>query len=1154
MKLITLFIIIACLHVSAASFAQRVTLSEKNAPLSEVFDKIQKQSGYQFFYKGNLLQDTKVSVNVKDVTVPDAMDAALKNLPITYTITNNIIVIKEREVAPKPVEKANDPPSPPVTITGKVTDSLGTPLINATVAFKGTTKATITDDKGEFTITANIGDVLTISYIGYKTKEVKIITAGLNLFIQLSQENGRLKEVVVSNGYQTLSAEKATGAYDHIDNQMLNRSVGSNVLQRLQGIATGLQGTGLSDAINQTGTDPNLRSIGYTIRGIATVSVNTSPLIVLDNFPYEGDLNNINPNDIESVTILKDAAAASIWGAHAGNGVIVLTSKHGNLNHPITVDFNATTTISDKPNLFEQPGFLSSNDYINTEEYLFKKGYYDGALSNTYNYPAYTPIVGILAQQRAGQISQAQANNQIDTYRHLDIRNDEEKYFYHGALNQQYSLGLNGGGNNMSYYISFGWDKNKGNSGDEFDRKTIKANLNFQPIKKLYINTSIGYTLDNSIPSPLSTVSLPSAPYEMLANAHGGALPTTYQYSTPFIDSLKKLGFLDWNYYPLNEYRDRSRNFGNHNLNLSVNARYKITNYLDINAVYQNNYQNINGTDYTSPQAYSVINALNTFSQYNPSTGAITSLYPHGGTYVINNTLSYQNNYRIQANLNKSIGQHGMLNGLLGMEIEQLKTNGSTNTYDGYNPQFGTFNNNLDFVNYYPINPSGYGIIGYPDAGISGTEYRYLSYFGNLGYSYQDKYSISLTGRKDGSNLFGVNPNDKFNLLWSVGAGWNIDKEDFYQLNWLPNLKFRATYGFNGNIYNAPGYSVGYSGVVYLTGAQAISRLTAPNPNLSWEKVRNINIAIDFQSKNNILYGSIDLYHKDGLRLVEPVNQAPSSGFATYLGNAGNTKGKGLELSLNSDILKGKFKWTSSLIASFNKDILTEYNYPNTSGLAGSKLVGYPLYSVFAYKWAGLDPVNGNPRGYLNGKVSENYGSIINNYKPDSLVYIGSGTPTSYGSWINNFSYKELTLSFRIAYEMGWYFRKPSSSGNIADLLSGYGYDYSQAWQKPGDEQHTNVPSYIYPGDPQRAQFYQNSQINVLNGNNIRLKDIRIEYDLSELVKRCGLSRLNIFCYSSNFGGSAILWRANKFNIDPDASTSIPSPFTIAFGLQATLK
>lgn len=1166
MKLTTLLLIIALVQASAATSYSQVKLSAKNESLESVFVTLKAQTGYTFFYDLKDVKDAKVTVELNDVSLKDALDKCFDGLGLTYKIKSKTVFVLKSEVQtqPKSEQQQNPPPAPPVTITGKVTDSVGTPLIGATISIKGTKTAVITDDKGEFQIKANQGDVLLISFIGYKPREITLTSSTNNIVIPLMPAISGLKEVVISNGYQKISAERATGSYDYIDNQLINRSVGANILDRLTGVASGLQvRPGIDPTLNGPSNIINSSPVPATksviIRGIATISsnVNATPLVVVDDFPYIGNINNINPNDIESISILKDAAAASIWGSQAGNGVIVITTKHGKLRQKMQVDFYANATILSKPNLFDNPNYIGTNAYINTETYLFNKGYYNNTLTNTSTYPAYSPIVSILAQQRAGTISATDAANQINAYRNFDVRSDENKYFYQTGLNQQYSLGLSGGSNDLSYRIGTGWDNNKATSvGNTFNRKTLSAVTTYLPLKGLEINTDISYAQyqNNELDQPSV-----GPTYERLADANGSALPITYSYTSAYINSLVQQGYLDWNYYPLNELHNTSNQYLNRDLKLNVGVTYKITNFLNVQAQYQNETQNSERDYLQNQQSYFVTNLINTYSQYDPSSNTLTQVYPLGALYTKYLDNYDNNNYRLQANFNKNIGEH-QVTGLLGAEVGETSTKLSTVQYDGYDPQFGTFNDNLDFFTSFSKTPTGSSTLPSLSIGNGVTELRKVSYFANLGDSYKDRYTLSLTARKDGSNIFGVNTNDRFNLLWSVGGAWNINKEEFYHLDWLPNLTTRLSYGFSGNVYNGSGYTVGSYGQSTYTSLPDIIGLTAPNPNLTWETVRQLNLGLGFALINNILYGSIDAYRKDGLNLIESIPIARVTGFTSYTGNAANTKGKGLELNLNSDIIRGKFKWTANLLANFNADIITKYNTTLNSSYFyqnSPDVVGKPVSAIYSYKWAGLDPANGNPRGYLNGQVSENYSKIISNYKPDSLVYNGSAIPTAYGTLRNNFTYHKLTLSVMVGYEAGFYFRKPSTTGNYTSLLSGIMPEYAKAWQQPGDELTTNVPSFIYPANTQRATFYQYSQVLVKNGANIRLNDIHLEYDLSDMAKHIGFSRLSVFSYARI---NKLLWTANKDHLDPDgqynysAGDWIANPFTLSFGLTATLK
>src|SRR5690242_11626999 len=279
-------------------------------------------------------------------------------------------------------------------LTGKVVNQKGEPVPGATIKIKGENMGATTDEKGAFTLTGfHSNDMMMVSAIGYQTAEIKL-NGQKELSISLKPDVRELSQVTISTGYQEIPKERATGSFDFIDNKTLNQQVGTNILNRLDGVASAV----LFPKQNlQKGPD-------FMIRGLSTINGPKNPLIIVNNFPYDGDINNINPNDVESVTILKDAAASSIWGVRAGNGVVVITTKKGRFNQPLKVDFNTDVIVSGKPNL-SSLRTISSRDYIDVEEMLFDKGYYNSRLNNTYSFPAVSPVVEILAKQKAGLIS-----------------------------------------------------------------------------------------------------------------------------------------------------------------------------------------------------------------------------------------------------------------------------------------------------------------------------------------------------------------------------------------------------------------------------------------------------------------------------------------------------------------------------------------------------------------------------------------------------------------------------------------------------------------------------------------------------------------------------------------------------------------------------
>jgi hypothetical protein len=443
---------------------------------------------------------------------------------------------------------------------------------------------------------------------------------------------------------------------------------------------------------------------------------------------------------------------------------------------------------------------------------------------------------------------------------------------------------------------------------------------------------------------------------------------------------------------------------------------------------------------------------------------------------------------------------------------------------------------------------------------------RFRSYFGNAAYTYKNRYTVSASGRIDGSNLFGVNTNQKSVPLWSTGIKWDVDREGFYHIDWLPILKLRATYGYNGNLNNTlTAYTTAqYTGPATLTGLSYANDLTAPNANLRWEKDRVMNAGVDFGLKKNMLSGHLDYYMKKGTDLIGDETLAPSSGYVnpstggySYRGNFAAMTGHGLDLDITSKNIDRSFKWTTCFLLSFNTDKVTRYE----GTLSPESLVQNPIQaiypvvrrsvnSLFSYKWGGLDQ-NGNPQGYINKGLSTNYGSLIT---PDSLsdiVYSGPSRPTIFGGLNNAFTWKSWTLLVNISYKMHYYFRRTSINyyGLFYDWAGNK--DFSRRWQKPGDEKSTSVPAMTYPDNQSRDEFYTYSEVLATKGDQVRLQDVSLSYNLGRRQwAKLPFTNLQVYLYANNLG---IIWRANKEGLDPDVVTgSYPNPRTIAAGIKAS--
>lgn len=1049
-----------------------------------------------------------------------------------------------------------------------------TPLPGATVLDGKTAKLTVTDANGRFKIsTADSSGILKISFIGYKTLQVGFGASNLmDLTIYMISDASVLKEVIVSTGFQKLPKERATGSFVQIDSALINRRVSTDILSRLEGVVPGL-------LFNRNSVSSANGSTDISIRGHSTLFSNDQPLIVLDNFPYDGDLNNINPNDVASITVLKDAAAASIWGVRSGNGVIVVTSKKGKMNQKLAVEFNSNLTICQKPNLFYDPNYLNSNDFINVEQTLFSNGYYNSALSS--GYQVVSPVIQILANQRAGTISAADATAQINGLRGIDVRDQLQQYFYRTSADQQYNLNFRGGGMNSDYFLSLGYDNDLSNQvGNWNDRITINSSYNFYPIKNLQFSAGLFYTkTDNKENSPLSGIKSINGksqvyPYAQVADASGNALPIVHAYAQSFINSPANATYLDWNYRPLDELHSADNTSGSFDNRINLGLKYTLPAGLsaELKYVFENTESSYN--NYYSQDTYYARNLINQFTQKNPD-GSLSYPIPVGGILQQSNASLNSQHLRGQLNYSKDWNQKSFFTAIIGSEWSSTinKLDDPTTAY-GYNKNTAANYSNIDYLTYYSLYPRGTGSMQIPNGqGFSQTTDNFISYFSNAAYTYDKKYTLSVSGRIDKSNLFGVNTNQKAVPLFSAGLSWDIGKENFYRVSWLPDAKFRLTFGYNGNINKTATAVTTLKELsnAYYTGTPYNIIANPGNPNLQWEKDRIINFGFDFGSKNHVVNGTIEFYFKQGENLFGSSSLPPSTGFSSFFGNTASTTGHGIDITINTrNIYHTNFKWLTTFLYSYAFDKVTKYGVQSTltsyltqgDGNTGviTPLIGAPLFAIYSFKSGPLTHNTGDPQGYLNGQLSTDYSNIIKNTSIGDLLYNGPSRPTSFGSLRNSFIYDGWSLSFNIVYKLGYVFRR--SSIQYGALFNNWlgNKDFTKRWQKPGDELNTSVPSMVLPPvNDNRDFFYTFSRSLVDNGDHIRLQDISLSYDLTKsLWRNSPFINLSIYGYINNVG---ILWRANHDGLDPDVyslagggMTSLPLPRTYSIGLKTNFK
>lgn len=1160
MRLATMMLIMGALHVSAAGFSQEITFSGKDIPMEKIFSVIEQQTGYLVFYKDSRLKEAHpVTVNARNIPLTVFLDNILKDQGLNYFIESKTIVISKRITPDVPITVKQMKP-----VTGLVTDSSGVLLAGATVSLRGKSLSVTAGQDGRFMLDATVGDVLTVSYVGYHTYSYKITpenAAGQEILIRLAKAVVVMDELTInySTGYQTLPKERATGSFVKIDNEMLNRRVGTNLLDRLDGITSGV-------IFNRS----NVSDEVLTIRGRSTLlgAEAATPLIVVDNFPYEGDFNNINPNDIESVTILKDAAAASIWGAKSGNGVIVITTKQGRLNQPLKISMNANLTVTGKPDLFRLREVSSTSQYIDGETELFNRGYFDAMLNNTSTWQAVSPVVEMLAKKRNGEVTPDEADRYISSLRNRDVRNDFMKHIYRNGVNQQYALNLQGGGDKMNYLLSAGFDENKSDIvRNGYSRFTFNIQHTFFPIRNLEINTGLTYVGTTAQENLTYTYkraetalqgTFPMYPYAAFEDENNEPNVIIRNHRSVYLDQVEQMGFLDWRYRILDEINLVDNQFKTKNILAKVGAKYKITEGVHARLQYQRQQETRNHVYYDDAASYFIRNLVNEYTQVNAATGALSYPFPKGGRLRQNNQETGADNLRAQLNFDRSIDAVHDITALLGAEAREFRTSDYTRTSYGYDKEHGTAVTNLDFITTYLTNPSYSKRLPAVSGDVLETVQRFVSYFANAAYTYDKKYTFSVSGRRDGANLFGIRTNQKITPLWSAGLAWQLANEKFYHWEAMPFLKVRATYGFNGNVYNGTAYLTARYGTSALTGAMTGTVASVANLDLRWERVENLNVGLDFESRAGVISGSVDVYRKRGLDLIEDAPLAPSSGFSTFKGNAASTRTVGTDIVLNTRNLNRAFKWQTTLLFNYVKDRVTALDKSFLAlnlvgGQTGSLMAmeGKPLFGLYGYKWAGLDPDNGDPLGYLDKAISKDYRSILNATPIEEMEFAGSSRPVIFGALRNTFSYRGLTLSANITYKLDYYFRRRSTGINLEDAISSTAnVDADLRWRQPGDELYTNVPSMVYPSNANRSTFYRTSSTLIESGDHIRLQDIQLGYDLyTRKWAPKKLGQLQVYGYVNNIG---ILWRANRYGIDPDYRESIPAPLSMSVGIKTT--
>ena len=1037
----------------------------------------------------------------------------------------------------------------------------------------GAMLGTTTDFDGHFEL--RIDDTvksLLVSYMGFKTKTIDVSGAATDLTIVLEESTQNLEEVLIT-GYQKIEKRKATSAYSTIDVSEIQQAGVATVDQMLTGQLPGV-------FVQPTSGAPGAPS-KISIRGTATLNGSSDPLWVLDGIPLEGedipkefrDKDNIdnlqsfpvaglNPEDIESITVLKDAAATSIYGARAANGVIVITSKSGKKGG-MRINASANTFITQKPD-YSKLNLMNASQKVDFELFLasredltYQKDRGDVArILNTYN--SYDTF-----QNNGFSALDPEVQNAINNLRALNTNWGSE--LYQMAVNQQYSLSISGGNDQNTYYLSAGIFDEKGSTigtGQQRYNITLKDNFNLNDDFKVGVSV---FASQNKTFSYITGADSYTNPAYYARNANPYLRLTDNEGNYVYDPDLVERSDLNLNYNVLEERRNTSHDLVANSIKSILNAAYDVTEDLHFSTQLGLQFD-FNRTEKFSDRNSYYTRKYRQRSQYATPTGDAYFM-PDGGIIQNWNTDVFQYNWKSTANYNTTFNNLHELDVMLGTEFRRNKTEEIQTKGFGYNPNTLTtipITDERVLANslFDPLNKRY-------------NENAFASFFGTASYTYDRKYTLFSSLRYDGSNLFGVNPKYRYLPIWSVAGSWNIHQESFMDaFSEVSNLKVRASYGIQGNIDKSTSpYVLGvYDNVSILPGMneEIIQALGAPNPNLRWEKTTSTNIGLDLGLFDNKVFLVGDYYYRKSTDLIGLRAVPLESGYNFINTNWGTVSNRGFELAINTvNISNTNFKWTSGLNISHNKSIVEDIQIREENFKPSLK--GYSANAIFAIKTAGLDS-NGLPLFWKDGKKvsavdfynleeGTDGSQLTNQEHRDLYSYVGDGAPLFSGGFRNTFQYKQFDLRILSNFILN---QTVQAAPSYYPTLARPGTNYSTEILNAGTG---NLPALIGANSPgfntdlvynwynsfDAGRTYDDLDIWVKDMSYIRISSIRLSYALParhlEKLKLSGLNfnieGRNLFVFGSDYDGF----------FDPETYGSLyaqPIPKVISAGFNLT--
>lgn len=1150
---ITLFQFVLSLVFSSVALANnvngqrkldtKVTIAVENLSLDNVLSKLQKSAHVKFSYNSRLPQlNQKISIQAHQETLSSILNRILKPLNLTYTEISDQIILQNN----LKFESHTDP-----VIKGKVTDQNGAPLPGVTITAKGTNTIVVTDFDGSFSIKIPITcHHLIASYVGMETKEVE--AGNTFLTIVLNEVEKSLKEVIIT-GYEKTSKRTFTGAVSKIPNEELKVDGIVDISRAIEGKAAGVIVQNVSGTF---GAAPKI-----TIRGSSSIFGDTKPLWVIDGIVQEDIINvsasdlasgnsatlltssvtGINPNDILSIEFLKDASATSIYGSRSLNGVVVVTTKQGKKDSALKITYSLDQTARTVPN-YSQYDILNSKETMGILKEVEAKGFLDlpsttqGRYGGVYNILArgintYIPETDsyLVKNDRAGRNA---------FLRKYELANTNWfKVLFRPSIAQNHSLSFSGGDKNNAMYASLAFYNDPGWSIADHV-KQLSSNLK----GTFYVNDKLDITLTTQ--ASIRNQGAPGS-YDSEKDIDFGSKtrnfdinPFKYTLNTnrtlrPYDDN-GNLEYYRSNWAPINILNELANNFMEiqvKDIRLQMDLDYKINPYLTYNftgsARYANTdrehkiLENSNVIGAYNAAETTIVRDENIFLYQNPNdlTAPKVSALPNGGILrkFTNDLTSYY--IRNSINYKRILNEKHEFEGLFGTELRSLNRN--SDNFTAYGLQYDK------------------GLTGFTDPRIlektitEGDSYfgfneereRTAGFFGKAGYTYNRRYTASVTGRYDGSNRQGSNTSSRWLPTYTFSGKWNIKEEDFMkEVEPINNLALRASYGLTATAGPATNSLAIYKS--YITNRlnlddreSGISIDQLQNANLTWEKQFETNLGFDLGAFSNRVQLTTDVYSRNAYDLVDYVITSGIGGQKIKQGNNADMKTKGLEISLASkNIVTNNFKWSTNINFSIYNQKITKLGsqaaaYDLIEG-SGGNTIGHPRNALYSYHFTGLNnqglPTFIMKDGQLDNVAGANF--FDNDNVTKYLKYEGSIEPNKSFGLSNTFTYKSWSLYVFVVASGGNKVRlNPVYSSEYNDLTV-FTKDFTNRWISPGDENRTNVPviadkALINNYDAQSKSLeiayntYNFSDVRIANGDFVRLKNVSLSWEFPKTLK-----------------------------------------------------